>query len=107
MNPSEKALKVERTGLFFTCCYCRSELNESQIFDFRGSVGCENCIRDYYRDRPSKEIENQVRARRASAASWLGRNRKALERAAKNPPKKGNRGPMSSLPTIESRNVLI
>ena len=68
-------------GLFFPCCYCRTELNESQIFEFRGAIGCEKCIRDYYRDRPT-EVESQLRIRRENAVAWLRRNRKFLEKRA-------------------------
>lgn len=100
------SLQVERPGLFFTCCYCRNELSESQILDFRGSVGCENCVRDYYRDRPASEIEIQLRTRRANALRWLSRNRKALERAAKNPAKKSNHAPESTDTTAEPKNVV-
>lgn len=97
---------MERRGLFFTCCYCRDELNEGQILDFRGSVGCENCVRDYYRDRPASEIEFQLRARRASALRWLNRNRRALEKVAKNPPKKSSHAPVTPDTMAESKNVV-
>ena len=71
----------EPKGLFFLCCYCKTELNESQLFKFREGVGCEQCVRDYYRDR-STEIEYQLKARRESARTWLERNRKELEKQA-------------------------
>jgi len=97
---------VESSGLFFTCCYCRGELNESQILDFRGSVGCENCVRDYYRNRPASEIEFQLRTRRANARRWLNRNRRALEKAAKNPPKKSNQTPANTGTTAERKDTV-
>jgi hypothetical protein len=70
-------------GLFFLCSYCRSELGEDQIFDFRGAVGCENCIKDYYRSSTAEVVESQLRTRRAKALAWLNRNRKTLERHAR------------------------
>jgi hypothetical protein len=70
-------------GLFFLCCYCRTELNEDQIFDFRGAVGCENCIKDYYRNRTAEEVESQLRTRRKKAVVWFNRNRKTLEKQAR------------------------
>jgi hypothetical protein len=72
----------EPKGLFFLCCYCRNELNESQIFDFRGAVGCENCVRSYYRDRPADEVDSQLRIRQRNALIWLKRNRRTLEKDA-------------------------
>ena len=69
-------------GLLFLCCYCRSELSETQIFEFRGTVGCERCIRDYYRDRPD-QLESQLQLRRRNALTWVTRNRKSLERHAR------------------------
>jgi hypothetical protein len=73
----------ETFGLYFLCSYCRSELNEDQIFDFRGAVGCENCIRDYYRKSTPEEVESQLRTRRQKAVVWLNRNRKTLEKQAR------------------------
>ncbi len=70
-------------GLFFLCSYCRTELNEDQIFDFRGTVGCENCVRDYYRSSAAEGIEFQLRTRRQKAVVWLNRNRKSLEKQAR------------------------
>ncbi len=70
-------------GLFFLCSYCRSELNEEKIFDFRGAVGCENCVRDYYRSSAAEEVESQLSTRRQKALVWLNRNRKTLERRAR------------------------
>ena len=70
-------------GLFFLCSYCRTELNEDQIFDFRGAVGCENCIKDYYRNGSAEVVESQLRVRRRKALVWLSRNRKTLEKHAR------------------------
>lgn len=71
----------ESKGLGLLCCYCRVEVNEPQIFEFRGTVACEGCIRDYYRDRPT-EVESQLQIRQKKALVWLDRNRKFLERRA-------------------------
>ena len=70
-------------GLFFQCSYCRTELNEDQIFDFRGGVGCENCLRDYYRNSTPEEVESELRTRRQKAIAWLNRNRKSFEKQAR------------------------
>ncbi len=70
-------------GLFFLCSYCRTELNEDQIFDFRGAVGCENCIKDYYRNGTAEVVESQLLTRRKKALVWLSRNRKTLEKHAR------------------------
>ena len=67
--------------LVLLCCYCRTELNESQMFEFRGWVACERCVRDYYRDRPN-EVESGLQTRQRNAAIWLARNRKHLEKQA-------------------------
>jgi len=76
----------ETTGLYFLCCYCRTELNEEQIFDFRTAVGCENCVRDYYRNSTVEEVESQLHTRRQKAVAWLNRNRKTLEKQARKAP---------------------
>lgn len=76
----------ETPGLFFLCSYCRTELNEDQIFDFRGAVGCENCIRDYYRNSTAEQVDSQLRTRRQKAVAWLNRNRKTLEKQARKAP---------------------
>jgi hypothetical protein len=66
--------------LVLLCSYCRIPLNESQMFEFRNWVACENCVRDYYRERPAEEVETQLEARKKNARTWLERNRKALEK---------------------------
>jgi hypothetical protein len=68
-------------SLRLLCCYCREELEEFQMFEFRGWVACERCVRDYYRDRPA-EIEVELQNRQRRALDWLGRNRRALEKQA-------------------------
>ena len=68
-----------KDGLSFPCCYCRTELNESRMYVFKGQIGCENCIRDYYRGDPT-EADQQLETRHRSATEWLERNRRSLER---------------------------
>jgi len=78
-----QAMQEKPKGLFFLCCYCRTELDETQIFAFRGTVGCQSCVKDYYRHSSAEELESQLRTRRQSALVWLERNRKSLEKHAK------------------------
>ena len=68
-------------GLTLLCCYCRTELSEAQMFEFRDWVACESCIRDYYRDRPN-ELESELRTRQRNALVWLARNRRILQKHA-------------------------
>jgi hypothetical protein len=67
--------------LVLHCVYCSKELTEPEMYVFRGWVGCERCVRDYYRDRPAQEIESQLQKRQSNARDWLTRNRKILARA--------------------------
>lgn len=72
----------EAKRLSFLCHYCRTELDESQIFELRGQVCCEKCTRDYDRDRPTEEVESRLQTRQKNALAWLERNRKSLEKRA-------------------------
>lgn len=74
-------IPAEQKGLILPCCYCRTELIEPQMFEFRDWVACETCIRDYYRTRPA-EIGPQLQTRQKNALVWLARNRKSLEKQA-------------------------
>ena len=69
------------TKLTLNCSMCRTELNESEMFEFGGTVGCEKCVRDHYRNRP-KELEFELQSRRSNAVQWLKRNRRDLEKQA-------------------------
>lgn len=73
-------------SLRLLCCYCRTELDEFQMFEFRGWVACERCVRDYYRDRPL-EVESELQNRKRRALDWLARNRRLLEKQATREPK--------------------
>jgi hypothetical protein len=77
-------MEAKPTTLSFICCYCRNELNESQIFEFRTALGCEDCVRAYYRSSSPKELESQLHTRRRNALIWLANNRKALEKQLEN-----------------------
>ena len=70
----------EHKGLVLGCSYCRTPLEETQMFEFRDWVGCETCIRDYYRSSVPEEIEHQLQIRRRNAMTWIARNRKSLEK---------------------------
>jgi hypothetical protein len=72
---------VGTIDLILRCGYCRDELTQSQMFEFRGWVACEKCIRDYYRDHPN-EVESELQTRRKNALIWLSRNRKSLQKLA-------------------------
>ena len=90
----------ESKGVGLLCCYCRVEVNEPQIFEFRGGVACEGCIRDYYRDRPH-EVDSQLQIRQKKALVWLDRNRKFLERQAAE-----RTAPKSSLERLFKRKII-
>ncbi len=67
--------------LILRCAYCSKELAEPDMYAFRGWVGCEQYIRDYYRARAAHEIESQLQKRQSNARAWLARNRKVLAKA--------------------------
>ena len=64
--------------LILQCAYCSKELTEPEMYAFRGWVGCEQCVRDYYRDRPAQQMEFQLQTRQSNARAWLTSNRKVL-----------------------------
>jgi|HubBroStandDraft_2_1064218.scaffolds.fasta_scaffold30764_2 hypothetical protein len=72
----------ETKKLTLYCSGCRAELHESALFEFLGSVGCESCVRNYYRNWPSEVIAIELQTRRTGAVAWLKRNRKTLEKSA-------------------------
>jgi hypothetical protein len=63
------------------CCECGTAIDESEMFEFGGTVACEKCVRDYYRKRPG-EVELELQTRRRNAADWVRRNRRTLEQQA-------------------------
>jgi hypothetical protein len=75
-------MEAKSKTLSFICCYCRNELKESQIFEFRSALACEDCLKSYYRGSSAKELESQMRTRKQHALTWLARNRRSLERQA-------------------------
>lgn len=75
-------VEMKTRKLTLLCCECSAVLNSSQVFEFGGTVACEKCVRNYYRDRPS-EVEQELQTRRSNAIRWMQRNRRALEKAAR------------------------
>ncbi len=67
--------------LILRCAYCSKELTEPEMYAFRGWVGCEHCVRDYYRDRPAQDMESELRTRQSLARAWLTSNRKVLAKS--------------------------
>ena len=72
---------LEVKGLTWLCCECKTKIEESEMFEFSGTVACEKCVRNYYRDRPA-EIEIELQIRRRNAVAWVKRNRRQLEKQA-------------------------
>jgi hypothetical protein len=73
---------AETKKLTLYCSGCGAELQESAMFEFLSAVGCETCIRNFYRNWPAQIIEVELQTRRTGAVAWLKRNRKALEKLA-------------------------
>lgn len=69
----------EKMGLILPCCQCGEELGELQMFEYGGSVACEKCVKDYYKDRPA-ELEVELTSRQANAQAWVKRNRSLLKK---------------------------
>jgi hypothetical protein len=67
--------------LTLPCRVCSTELEESEMFEYGGTVACERCVRDYYRDRPD-ELRFELESRRKNALAWLNRNRRSIEKEA-------------------------
>lgn len=80
---------TENAALAWPCVECNKRLNESEMFEFGGTVACERCVRAFYEERNSKDpdiqwdIELEVRTRRNNAIAWVRRNRRKLETYAK------------------------
>jgi hypothetical protein len=72
---------AELQNLTLRCGQCGIEIHLSTAFEFGGSVACEKCVRDYYRDRPT-ELEFELELRRRNAVGWVKSNRKTLEKRA-------------------------
>jgi hypothetical protein len=69
------------TSLILPCTYCSKKLTEPEMYAFRGWVGCEQCVRDYYRDKSEQEMQFQLRRRQANARIWVTQNHKVLATA--------------------------
>ncbi len=63
------------------CAYCSKELTEPEMYAFRGWVGCEQCVRDYYRNKPGQDMESELQTRQSLARAWLTSNRKVLAKS--------------------------
>ena len=74
-------MAAELQHLALVCIECGTEIHVSTAFEFGGSVACEKCVRDYYRERPT-ELEFELELRRRNAVGWVKRNRKTLEKQA-------------------------
>lgn len=74
MAPEPKTLTLH-------CCECRTEIDESTAFAFRGVFACERCVRNYYRERPG-EVDLELRSRRREAIRLLKHERKNQENLA-------------------------
>ena len=70
----------EQKDLILSCSYCRVKLTEDQMFAFRDWVGCESCVRAYYRNLPAQALEEQLQSRRQDVLTWLTANRRFLKR---------------------------
>jgi hypothetical protein len=68
-----------RVSLTLHCCECGTELQESETYEFGGTVACEKCVKNYYKDRPA-ELEIELQSRRRNAAAYVKRNRPSLEK---------------------------
>jgi hypothetical protein len=69
------------TELTLRCCECGSEIDDLTALSFRGALGCEKCVRSYYRDRPA-EVEFELKCRRTEAIDIVKYERKKLEKLA-------------------------
>lgn len=74
-------IAAELQDLPLLCVDCKAKISVSTAFEFGGSVACEKCVRDYYRNRPD-EVELELQLRRRNAVGWVKRNRKTLEKQA-------------------------
>lgn len=66
------------------CCKCGTEIRQPGVFAFGGSVACEGCVRDYYKDRQD-ELDFELTSRRKEGTRWWKHNKKSLARKATNP----------------------
>ena len=78
-------------SLRLPCSACGTELTESQMFAFYGTVGCERCVTNYEKTKlcavpelgrkyAAASLKLEVETRRRNAIAWLKRNRRYLEK---------------------------
>jgi hypothetical protein len=72
---------AETKKVTLLCGECNAEIDESEMFEFGGTVACETCVRKYYRDRPA-EVELELQTRQRNAVRWVKVNRNTLEQQA-------------------------
>ena len=60
---------------------CSTAIDESAAFAFAGALGCEKCVRNYYRGRPA-EVELELESRRREAIRMLPYARKQRDALA-------------------------
>ena len=73
---------AETKTLTLLCCECNAEIDESEMFEFGGTVACETCVRKYYRGRPAEEVQVELQTRRRNAMRWTQNNRRSLKKQA-------------------------
>ncbi|MGC2477617.1 MAG: hypothetical protein WA485_24985 [Candidatus Sulfotelmatobacter sp.] len=67
---------AELNGLTWLCCVCKKRLDKSDMFEFGGTVACEECVRSYYQQANSVDsmiqwdVELEVKTRRRNAFAW-------------------------------------
>jgi hypothetical protein len=70
----------EPQGLLLYCLHCKKEITEPEMYFFEGWVACEQCVRDWYRDKPAEQLDLQLQKRHQQAATWVVRWRKDIEK---------------------------
>lgn len=80
-NKKTALIAAELKTLVLLCVECGAEIDISSAFQFGGSVACEKCVSNYYRNRPA-ELQFELQSRRRNAVAWVKRNRKTLEKQA-------------------------
>jgi hypothetical protein len=69
----------EAKAIVLFCIHCKKEITEPEQYFFEGWVACEQCIRDWYREKPA-QVEFQLQKRHQQATVWAVRWRKDIEK---------------------------
>jgi hypothetical protein len=72
-------MSAEAKPLVLFCIHCKKEVTEPEMYFFEGWVACEQCVRDWYREKPA-QVEIQLQERKQRAATWVARWRKDIEK---------------------------